>query len=1319
MMWLCMNISGIGDRRFRLAGVGLGWFLLVLVNCHVGWSQVRIQVEEQARVDVVEGRVEVDPVAAKKNEEKYSGGASLKTNSDLEDSLKRASAFVAEKNYRNAAILWDRVLEKSENSLITQDGETYVSLVREVEQTIRNLPPNGLQVYRVSADGKARALMPSAPVDSASESLEKLVRLYFMSSLGDEAAYELGCRALDQRDFVAASRMFRKILDEHPDPSVGKDSVLLRMAIAAGNLGDMDAAESSLEAAEKNQSDQSEALLINVRNHLQYVQNSATVRADAGDGIGMRLGSPGRSGVMPDLPGDLLDGDLTQGYEFRFPLNFSKSNSDDVLGKIIKGGAGSEEKPDPAVAALSKKWKSEKWFPANQLLYANGRLVVKTTNDVVCIDSTGSADLPIWHSLWLNHFQLDDASWNAKNYGKQYNRGATVSLPVQVPGEPRESLFFFDRIHHSMATHNGVVFAIEGKSYSQLDETVPRSRKAVANSGFGQPINLTRSRTNYLTAYEMRTGKVQWTRGAYEKPSGDGAEDDPEEASSGEGRVGFLGTPVPFGNLILCPVTEGGAIYIYAMDSKKNGATVWKTFLCDDPSEGVSLFSPVEITIAGQEAYAVCGSGVLFALNAATGNIQFARRYKRDGDRKSITTNYNRNQQKILVPRAWDDDVVVAWRNALVVMASDHDYLFAIDRRTGKFLWDAPRIPFDEDVDHAYCLGTYDDKLFMATNKSVLCYNLAGDGKLQWYRKLNGNSYGRGFLTSKAVYLPVADSILKMDIQTGQTVSQVGVNLGAENKVGNIYSDGQQIWVVGINRVVGLRSLKDRLEELAVRIEADDLQAVRERLTIYSKLKEYGKAFSDIKKLFELGQADKAKALREFLSLIRDSKVAIEVPGITLQYAGQLLRLAKTEQELANVFKVEYRVLLDAAKSLLDSGEEGVPDTVLGWLGLVDSDGFRSNVISFLTMYPPSPEALRLALVGNSRESIVLLMPVVGRMDSKLEILTPLLESDDDQIQLAAARQLALLGEKSSLPTALQLLKSDDIATRVTAYLILKNLTEAEIDFDTDANQEVREKAVAEWADWLETHLESLQVKTPVSLRFGRVLIATSDKLLEFTPGNPLKKVAEFEGFRPEDVSTTQNGFRMVCEYTRQRVIELDWKGKEVTKISTKFFPRSARKLPNGNYLVAWRNASQPVVEIDAAGRVVWEAKDLKGESVCAERVTNGNTLITFRDRVVEVDANSSKIMEIGAAQGVNGCHEARRLDNGNTLVCYGTNVAEFDKNKNRVMRIRGSFSPKSAVRLSDGRTIVAHATGLRVFDKNSKKIEDLVNQNVNSVWFY
>ena len=163
----------------------------------------------------------------------------------------------------------------------------------------------------------------------------------------------------------------------------------------------------------------------------------------------------------------------------------------------------------------------------------------------------------------------------------------------------------------------------------------------------------------------------------------------------------FLGQPVPFGNLVLCPVTEGGAVFVYAMDVTKKGKSVWKTFLCDDPAVGVDLFAPVEITVAGQEAYVTCGSGVLFALNAATGNIQFARRYTRDGKKKKYQVSYNQKQD-LLDLAGWDDNVVVAWKNALIVMASDHDDVFAVDRRNGKFLWAAPRLPFVPESSHAY-----------------------------------------------------------------------------------------------------------------------------------------------------------------------------------------------------------------------------------------------------------------------------------------------------------------------------------------------------------------------------------------------------------------------------------------------------------------------------------------------------------------------------------------------------------------------------------------------------------------------------------------
>lgn len=1276
-------------------------------------SQVKIQAQEAVVADEVTV-TRADEKKTKENEEKYAGGAALKTDSDMEDQLKRAATFVAEKNYRNATILWDRVLSQSENSLITRDGETYISLVRQVEDTIRGLPPNGLQVYRISADGKAKGLMPGSPAEASEESLNKLVRLYFMSSIGDDAAYELGCRALDRRDFVSASRLFSKILNEHPDPSVDKGELLVRSAIASGNLGDREAAMQSLEDAENGENKPSETLLVNVKNHLEFLKESTGVVAEGGESIAMRLSGSDRSGVMPDLPADALNGDLTQGYEFRFPFVFSGNKGDTDLGKVLRGGAAGAEKVDAGITSLSQKWKDKKWFPTNQLLFANGKIILKTTNDLVCIDADGQSDLARWHSLWLNHFDLDEASWNAKTYGQQQRNRSGSALPISFPADVKESWYFYDKIRQSMSIHNGVVYTIEGKSYSQLDDSVPRTRRSTTARSFNQPVNLTRSRTNYLTAYNLRTGKVLWTRSAYEKPEKTEEEDD----AALDSKVGFLGTPVPFGNLILCPVTEGGAISIFAMDSTNKGKTVWKTFLCDDPSEGVNHFSPVEITIAGQDAYATCGSGVLFALNATTGNIQFARRYKRDGSQAKVMTSYNQHQQ-MLKADGWDEDIVITWRNALVVMASDHDYLFAIDRRNGKFLWDAPRLPFDEDVNHAYCLGHHDDKLLMATNKAILCYNLAGDGKLHWYQKFGGNSFGRGFITTKAAYIPVEDSIIKFDLQTGKKLAQVGVNLGSENKVGNLFSDGKQLWVAGLNRVTALRSLRDRLVELGTKIEGGDQAALQERLKIYAKLKEHDKALADAFKLFEL-TSDKSEGYLGLVQNLTESEITKHSATKSLSALDQMITNEGTRTALLEKLKTNYNVFFNAASEAVSAGDQTAVSTVLSWSGLKISEGFSSAVTKFLANHPPAIEKLDSILSKADERQQLMLIPVVAKAKSPNSVLISLLASEAESVQIASATQLALLADKSCLATALKLLSSESEMHRVEAFLILKNMTRAKIDFDANGSDEDRQKSVDQWKKWLEDNGEGLEVKTPVKLRFGKVVVATSSKIMEFDLDGKFTKLGDQKGFRPEDLIASRNGNRIVAEYSPPRIVELNLSGKEISKVMPQYSPRSVRKLANGNYLVAWRNSSKPVVELDPQGKVVWESKSFSGYAQSAERLKSGNTLIALEKRVVEVDANSSIVFELGRAQGVTSCKEAKRLANGNTLVVHGTIVSIFDKDKNPVLRIKGSFTPKSAIQLEDGRILVAHATGLRMFDKEGTKIgDDFVNENVNSVWEY
>lgn len=1292
--------------------------ILLLVGCSLtsglASAQVQIQTEEKEAVAEAPAATTVrsEDKIVKENEEKYAGGAALKTDSDLEDQLKKAATFVAEKNYRYATILWDRVLEKSDNSLVTRDGETYISLVRQVEETIRNLPPNGLQVYRISADGKAKALMPGSPAEADLESLNKLVRLYFMSSIGDEAAFELGCRALDQRDFVSASRLFNKVLSEHPDPSVDRNEVLIRQAIAAGNLGDQNAAQKALESVEANADDSTTALARNVRQHLEFLSGSNGSVSEGGVSISMRLSGPTRSGVMPDLPDNVLSGDLTQGYEFRFPFVFATGKADADLGKIIRGGATTEEATDKTISTLSQKWKSEKWFPANQLLYADGRLVLKTTNDLVCIDATGKSNLPIWHSLWLNLFELDEASWNAKTYGQQMRNRNGSPLPINFPNDENESWYFYDRIRQSMAIHQGVVYTIEGQNYSQLDDSVPRTRRSSTTRSYNQPVNLVRSRTNFLTAYDLRTGKVLWTRSAFEKSA------TTEEEDGTQGKVGFLGTPVPFGNLILCPVTEGGAISVYAMDTKNKGKIVWKTFLCDDPTEGVDFFAPVELTIAGQDAYVSCGTGVLFALNASTGNVQFARRYTRDGKKTKIQTSYNQSQQ-ILIPDGWDDNIVVTWKNALIVMAADHDYVFAIDRRNGKNLWDAPRLPFDEEVSHAYCLGHHNDKLIMATNKAVLCYNLAGDGKLHWYQKLGGNSYGRGFITSRAVFIPVEDSIIKFDLNTGKKIAQVGVNLGSETKVGNLFSDGRQIWVAGMNRVVSLRSLRDRLAELKGQIDAGSEEALQERMKIYARLEEHEQALGDAIRLFELTD-EKVAAYQQLVRNMNEVQAFTQAPVSAFSFLDKLLANKQLLESLKSTISQDYQVFFQAADSAQASREQEVVNKVLNWSGYALSNGFDSAVSKFLAAHPPAANALNTVVETGDARQIKMLIPVVAKLDAPSELLKKLAGHEAEDIQMAAANELALLGDKACLRVAHRLLSSETQSRRLEAYLVLKNVTGAEIPFKPDDAEGARTESIAKWKTWLDENEESLQVKLPVELRFGKVLIGTASKILELDLANGLTKIAEVEGYNPEDLVTARNGNRIVAEYSRQKITEVDLSGKVVQQISTTAFPRSVRKLSNGNYLVTWRNQTKPVVELDGQGRTVWEAKNLSGFAHSAERLSSGNTLVAFEKRVVEIDADSNVVFEIGAAQGVSGCREARRLSNGNTMVVYGTYVAIFDKNKNPVLRIRGSFKPTSAVQLKDGRILVAHNTGIRVYDKEGTKVgDDLINEHVNSVWDY
>lgn len=140
------------------------------------------------------------------------------------------------------------------------------------------------------------------------------------------------------------------------------------------------------------------------------------------------------------------------------------------------------------------------------------------------------------------------------------------------------------------------------------------------------------------------------------------------------------------------------------------------------------------------------------------------------------------------------------------------------------------------------------------------------------------------------------------------------------------------------------------------------------------------------------------------------------------------------------------------------------------------------------------------------------------------------------------------------------------------------------------------------------------------------------------------------------------DGVTMIAESGPARIIEVDRDGKllkeiklQVEKPDPHRDTRNARKLENGNYLVAHESQGK-VREYDAGGKVVWEY-DAGKKIYSAVRIANGNTLIGTGDghSAIEVSPEGKVVWSVTENElpGVKlaWVTQVSRLKNGNTLI--------------------------------------------------------------------
>ena len=833
------SMKNQGSRCFKDIGLSR-WWILMLIFCggSLVWMVPANSASAQIRVIGNRGQFGVQAVAGgfavnsgfdDENSTPIEGGGVVKTDPELESILEKAQRYQADGNYRVATQLWQAVLDRSGDTLYSGDkNQTYYSMVNRVEEVISKLPPEGLNVYRVSADAKAKEILAAAGDPNDVAALSQIVRKYFLSSQGDDAAFRLGALYLENYDFVGAQRLFRKIIDRYPDPSVPLAEVHARQAVCDVFLGELKNASRAVDSARK-LNPSSRAVLM-VSETLDAVKNGNPVGksrtlSDRGQSWNMPLRTADRTGVGSSPRPGTMESDLVAIWQYSFDPKDQYKKAADGTGKILVGSDAFSQKETTSRMTdkekdLLKRWQEKLWRPVGELLLQGDLVVFKSGADLTTwnrkkieslvegvVESPSINSFIAWRSVQRNFFQVDDATRTEqsiqRNLGQFRQRLQPINPESPTPAMAADVQLFGDSIFAQMSIIGDSVYSIEGQPFDDRHSIRPKS----ITSGWNQTYRHTRS--NQMVAYDTKTGLVNWRLPKVSKKAGAEEEEDSEWLVDG----GFMGAPIGFEGLVIVPVNRGGAIWLYGIDPEKEGKTVWKANLSDEPETGTPAWPSIQLSINGSDLFAACGHGLIFIVDPATGVVRLAKRYERIG---ILNPAYRRSNWTVkrAIFNGWQNNVVIPYGSQAISFCSDTNVIQAVDRNSGKQVWNCEMTPIGYKVD--YLLGVYQDRLYAAGKETIVAFDLKGDGRMIWGAEqlFDGkNSLGRGWLTKDGIFMPVQDKIIQFDLDGnkdggGKRLATVHVDLGGA-PVGNLFCDGNRFWVHNGSRLFVLGTAEE------------------------------------------------------------------------------------------------------------------------------------------------------------------------------------------------------------------------------------------------------------------------------------------------------------------------------------------------------------------------------------------------------------------------------------------------------------------------------------------------------------------------------
>ncbi len=222
--------------------------------------------------------------------------------------------------------------------------------------------------------------------------------------------------------------------------------------------------------------------------------------------------------------------------------------------------------------------------------------------------------------------------------------------------------------------------------------------------------------------------------------------------------------------------------------------------------------------------------------------------------------------------------------------------------------------------------------------------------------------------------------------------------------------------------------------------------------------------------------------------------------------------------------------------------------------------------------------------------------------------------------------------------------------------------------------------------------LHSLTFVQYARMSVGNILLCEQNRVRELDrSGKEVWAYAQGNVSYPWAARKLENGNVLIANTNYNQVIEVRPKDKSggdvVFQLDNVQYPYDVRRLENGNTLVAEYYANR-VAEYEPKNKtMVWSTMKCN-YPISAQRLENGNTLISSVYQVIEVNEKQEEKWRSTVSARP---WRAERLDNGNTLIVDQQRgaVIEVDEKNKEVWRKDGLTRPTSAIRLDDGNTLI------------------------------